>query len=297
MADYQSILSPVRQTTGYAGPTFSSPAAAAAYQKSRGFSPNGNPLTIPAAPTATPTNSDDFLKSIIPGFTGNTGAASSYIGQLLTGNVPKDVTNQIQDKAAAWGVNAGVPGFGSGSLTSEQALKNLGLTSLGEEQTGYGDLLGLISGISSPTLENQGQQFQQQQFGQNLAQRQNEFNRTQTDAELQQQLENQQWQQQFAAANPKPIPNGEVSTDPTTGAFMGGSRALYDYLQNPAGYAKPTSVTTGGSFGGGRTATSPAAGGVQPLLDGKGNPITDSNGNALGTNGLPLSFNANPFNA
>jgi hypothetical protein len=239
-------------------------------------------LTPPVqAIPATPTNSDSFLQSIIPGFTGNTGAASSYIGQLLTGNVPKDVTNQIQDKAAAWGVNAGVPGFGSGSLTSEQALKNLGLTSLGEEQTGYGDLLGLISGISSPTLENQGQQFQQQQFGQNLAQRQNEFNRTQTDAERQQALENQQWQQQFAAANPKPIPNGEVSTDPTTGAFMGGSRALYDYLQNPAGYAKPTSVTTGGGFGGGRTATSPAAGTAAPLRDAYGN-LVDANGFPIG---------------
>lgn len=130
----------------------------------------------PVATPTQPTNSDDFLNSIIPGFAQNAGKASSNISSLLSGQVPQDVTNNIQNQSAAWGFNSGMPGFQGGTLTSQQALKNLGLTSLQEQQTGQGNLLNMISGISSPTLQNQGQQLQNNQFEQSLNQNQNQFN-------------------------------------------------------------------------------------------------------------------------
>jgi hypothetical protein len=121
--------------------------------------------------------------SIIPGFSGLTKTATSNASQALSGNVPQDVINNIQDQAAAWGVSAGMPGFGSGTLTSEQALKNLGLTSLGQKQTGQNDLLGLIGGYSGTVLPTVGQSLQNNQYYSGLDQSANEFN--QTDAENQ----------------------------------------------------------------------------------------------------------------
>jgi hypothetical protein len=135
--------------------------------------------TIPQAPqnntgNVAP-NPNAAWSSILPGFTGLTSTATGNAGQALSGNVPTDVINNIQNQAAAWGVSAGQPGFGSQSLTSGQALKNLGLTSLGQQQTGQNDLLGLIGGYSGTVAPTTGQALQNNQFYSNLAQSGQEF--------------------------------------------------------------------------------------------------------------------------
>ena len=71
-----------------------------------------------------------------------------------------------------------MPGFGGNTLTSSQALKNLGLTSLGQQQTGQNDLLGLIRGYSGTVAPTVGESLQNNQFYSNLGQQANEFNQT-----------------------------------------------------------------------------------------------------------------------
>lgn len=114
--------------------------------------------------------------SILPGFAGLTGKATGNANAALSGNVPQDVVNNIQNQAAAWGVSSGMPGFGNQTLTSQQALKNLGLTSLGQQQTGQNDLLGLLGGYSGTVAPSVGQSLQNNQFYSNLAQSGQEFN-------------------------------------------------------------------------------------------------------------------------
>lgn len=131
-------------------------------------SPNGNVNPDPMA----------AWNSILPGFSGATKTATGNAAQALSGDVPQDVINNIQNQAASWGVSSGMPGFGSNTLTSSQALKNLGLTSLGQQQTGQNDLLGLISGYSGTVAPTVGESLQNNQFYSNLGQQANEFNQT-----------------------------------------------------------------------------------------------------------------------
>ena len=99
--------------------------------------------------TAAPPSTYDQLSSVIPGLSNLTGSASSTIGNQLAGVVPTDVIKQIQDQAASWGVASGMPGSG---LSQNSALRNLGLTSLGQQQAGLTNYNNLTSNLSSEML-------------------------------------------------------------------------------------------------------------------------------------------------
>jgi hypothetical protein len=107
---------------------------------------------VPGA-TDIPPSTYAQLSSVIPGLSNLTGTAASTIGSELAGTVPTDVIKNIQDQAAAWGVSSGMPGSG---LAQNLALRNLGLTSLSQQQAGltnYGSLTSnLASEMLSPSL-------------------------------------------------------------------------------------------------------------------------------------------------
>ena len=73
----------------------------------------------------------------VPNYSALTQSASTLTGQELGGNVPQDVISQLLQGAAERGITGGMPA----SANSNAAyLRALGLTSLGEQQQGMGNL-------------------------------------------------------------------------------------------------------------------------------------------------------------
>lgn len=91
----------------------------------------------------------------LPGYQGMIGQSSGNILSLLQGQVPQDVANQISQMAAERGVATGSIGSPNANTA---LLRSLGLTSLGLQQQGEGELTGAIG--RTPT----GQQFNPQSF-------------------------------------------------------------------------------------------------------------------------------------
>jgi hypothetical protein len=115
--------------------------------------------------------SSDFLNGIIPGFSNLNSKSSSVINNLLNGT-PNPGT--AQNAAATFGTQNGQgPGSGVANRFGYDLYNQQGAQ---RQQEGMGDLSNLIGSISSPTLQNQGQNLQNQQFGAQLTQSGNEFN-------------------------------------------------------------------------------------------------------------------------
>lgn len=125
-----------------------------------------------AAPTM-PAGSD-FLNGIIPNFSGLATKSSSVINNLLNGT-PNPGT--AQNAAATFGATNGL-GTGSG-IANRFGYDLFGQQGAQRQQQGLSDLSGLIGSISNPTLENQGQNLQNEQFNANLGQNEAEFNASQ----------------------------------------------------------------------------------------------------------------------
>lgn len=130
---------------------------------------SGNPAaygSVPNLPTSGQLqgNVTDILNSAIPGYTGLTQKASGLIGDAMSGKVPTDVQNLIQDQAAQQAVQSGMPGSSriSGSLMGNRVLRDLGITSLQRQDTGVKDLLGMLQGVSGTAAPTFGQLQQQE---------------------------------------------------------------------------------------------------------------------------------------
>jgi hypothetical protein len=82
-----------------------------------------------------------LLNQALPGYQKMVGTAAGNAQSLLQGNIPQDVQDQIQRSTAYTSLAAG--GAGSGSAASLTA-RDLGLTSLNLQQTGYQQMQGLI---------------------------------------------------------------------------------------------------------------------------------------------------------
>ncbi len=127
-----------------------------------------NPVATSQAPAAS-SGAPFALNAAIPGLQRNTSSASELVNRLLNG-LPG--TASARRAGAYFGATSGMPG-------SEFA-RNRGYDIYGEEaesrnQRGFQDLLAMISGYSSPIYQERGQNIQQSQFGQSLAQQQAEF--------------------------------------------------------------------------------------------------------------------------
>ena len=127
----------------------------------------------------TGSNSQQFLESVLPGISGLTSTATGNIANLLNG-LPS--ASQARTTNAYWGVGAGTPAGGAGntgdinSFIGQRGTDLYGQQAQANRQTGLQDLLSMVSGFSSPALQNQGQQLQNTQFQENLGQNQYEFN-------------------------------------------------------------------------------------------------------------------------
>jgi hypothetical protein len=89
------------------------------------------------------------VQGVVPGLPTMTGTAASNIQNDLSGLLSPDVQQQIKNAGAAWGINSGMPGSGAaGNVT----LQSLGLTSLGEQQTGLTDYTNFLTGVGGQMM-------------------------------------------------------------------------------------------------------------------------------------------------
>ena len=126
-----------------------------------------------AAPTA-PASCSDFLNNIIPNFGNLNSKSSSVINNLLNGTPNAGTT---QNAAATFGATNGLgTGSGIGNRFGYDLYQQQGAQ---RQSQGLDALSKLIGSVSQPTLENQGQNQQNQQFYSNLNQQAGEFNTSQ----------------------------------------------------------------------------------------------------------------------
>jgi hypothetical protein len=83
---------------------------------------------------------------IYPNLSTNIGQIGSNITSELGGQLPTDVTGQIKDQGAAWGLSTGMPGSGA---ADNYTLEDLGLTSLNEQQQGFSNYLNFAPSLQS----------------------------------------------------------------------------------------------------------------------------------------------------
>lgn len=98
-----------------------------------------------------------ILGKVVPGFSNLIGGASDYTKNLLSGQLSPQTTNAIQNGAATWGQQSGMPGLNPNTIGANGGLKTLGLTSLGQQQQGFGNVLDLLKGVSGTVAPTFGQ--------------------------------------------------------------------------------------------------------------------------------------------
>lgn len=135
-------------------------------------------MNVTPTTTATGSNPQQFLESVLPGVTSLTNSATGVIGNLLNG-LPS--VSNARTANAYFGVKAGTPAGGSGNAGDVNTfIGNRGADLYGQQaqanqQTGLNDLLSTIGTYTSPALANQSQQFQNSQFGAQLGQNASQF--------------------------------------------------------------------------------------------------------------------------
>lgn len=92
----------------------------------------------------------DQLKENVPNYAGLTAASGANVANELSGRLSTGTENFLRDKAAALGINMGQPGGTAGNtLTNQNFLHSLGLTSEGLAHEGVGDYNQLINTAAS----------------------------------------------------------------------------------------------------------------------------------------------------
>jgi hypothetical protein len=119
---------------------------------------------IPGAP-APASGVTGILNQAIPGLPGLQTQASERIRQLMAGQLSPNTQANIQNAAAQQAVASGMPGASriGGSLHGNRVLRDIGLTTEGAQQQGFGDLLQLLGtqGSIAGTTNAQNQQASQ----------------------------------------------------------------------------------------------------------------------------------------
>lgn len=117
------------------------------YSGGQSFSYSGSPYGQQVQPVALP-NPSAALSSVMPGVAGNNNQLSSLISSELSGNISPDVMNELQDKSAAFGVDAGLGVGGGNTLNLQNLLQGIGINSEAQQAKGVADYDGVIPTVS-----------------------------------------------------------------------------------------------------------------------------------------------------
>jgi hypothetical protein len=108
-------------------------------------------------PIAMPTSLYSQVVGVNPALGGLAAPAANAIGSELSGSLSQGTQNLLQDKAAAFGVNSGMPGLQPGSLALNNLLAQMGTSSEALTQQGignYGSILGTTANTQlDPALQ------------------------------------------------------------------------------------------------------------------------------------------------
>lgn len=189
-----------------------------------------------------PVNQTAALNSAIPGFSGLTGNASSYIKQLMSGSITPGERSAVYQAGAERGTLGGMPGGStqSGNIFANNDLRTLGLMAGERQQQGLNSFMNLLQTVSGTVVPTAGQQIQSNQFQQDLGFRQNEANRNfglnQDRADLAAAQFNQQYGPKLYERSYEPYRNYNLSP--------GGSGAEWRFYQDSMGRRSnsPTSL-------------------------------------------------------
>lgn len=107
-----------------------------------------------------------MLNQVIPGYSQITSGVSSDIASMVGGKIPTDVSQAVQNSAAAQSLTGG---FGGTGLSGNLVARDLGQTSLGIMNQGISSAqswLGAMNAINAPAMFNMSSMFMtpQQQF-------------------------------------------------------------------------------------------------------------------------------------
>jgi hypothetical protein len=95
-----------------------------------------------------PPSEYEQLGNLLPGLPGLTGSAAGVVGSELAGTLSPGTQNLLQDKAAEFGVNSGMPWTTPGNtLPFQNFMNSTGLTSEGLSQQGVGSYLNFATGL------------------------------------------------------------------------------------------------------------------------------------------------------
>lgn len=109
----------------------------------------GNPFGTIPQPIAMPSSLWQQVVGAVPGAGNLAGPVANAIGTEVSGQLNSNTVKQLEDKAAAYGVNSGMPGMTPGSLALNNLMASMGMTSEGLTQRGIGDysnFLGTLAG-------------------------------------------------------------------------------------------------------------------------------------------------------
>lgn len=188
-----------------------------------------------------PVNQTAALNSAIPGFSGLTGNASSYLKELMSGRITLGERNAVYNAGAERGTAGGMPGGStqSGNIFANNDLRTLGLMAGERQQQGLNGFMQLLQTVSGSVVPTAGQQQQQNQFDADLGFRNTQADRSfglQQDA---QRLERSKFNEQYGPReySSSVIDNSGVVTRKSPPVFVtpggrvtsGGSTLMYKY--------------------------------------------------------------------
>lgn len=127
------------------------------YDPQANYAYTGGPFGTQPQPVPMP-RPDLDLAGQIPGLTKLNANASGVINNELSGQLSPDTLAAIRNAGAGWAVNNGMPGLGGGTLGGNRTLRDVGLTSMQQQQQGikdYASFVPVVAGTQTvaPTLQ------------------------------------------------------------------------------------------------------------------------------------------------
>lgn len=137
------------------------------------FTTSSSLRSATGSPGMPPTSTGGFrsiLNSAVPGLPGMQNRSSQYINSLMSGVLSPETSNAINQAAATQAVAGGMPGSNriGGTLMGNRTLRDIGLTSLGQQQQGFDNFLKLLGTQGNLASTESSQRQQASQFAADL---------------------------------------------------------------------------------------------------------------------------------
>jgi hypothetical protein len=107
---------------------------------------------VPGAISA-PSSSYAQVGNVLPALPNLTQSAGDVVGAQLEGQLSPGTVSFLQDKAAQFGIQMGMPGMQGGGFASNQFLRNLGMSSEAQSQQGVQNFNQMLPTLASTQID------------------------------------------------------------------------------------------------------------------------------------------------